>query len=78
MQVCPGDTRYSSAVFRLEPPVIRTAEDKLVVVDVVDAAVVVNFVVAEVEVEVKREELDETVGTIEVDCTGVGCTVVVG
>ena len=75
MQVCPGDSRYSSAVFRLEPPVIRTAEDELVVVDVVDAAVVVNFVVAEV---VKREELDETVGTIEVDCTGVGCTVVVG
>ena len=75
MQVCPGDSRYSSAVFRLEPPVIRTAEDELVVVDVVDAAVVVNFVVAEV---VKREVLDETVGTIEVDSTGVGCTVVVG
>jgi len=66
----PGDGRYSSAVFRPEPPVIRTAEDDLIVVVVVDVAVVGNLVVAEV---VEMEEIE----TIEVDCASVGLTVVV-
>ena len=74
-QAGPGDGRYSSAVFRPEPPVIRSAEDDLVVVVVVDVAVVGNLVVA--EVVIKMEEIDKTVETIEVDCAGVVLTVVV-
>ena len=50
MQDGPGDGTYSSAVFRPEPPVIRTAEDDLIVADVVDAAVVGYLVVAEAHV----------------------------